>query len=115
MRPISCLPVARLDDLVDVLVAAFDRDPQEAAVVGAQGGSVGRPDPEPAVGAPPQGRDLVVRQAEGVARAEVLVVVVDGVFVKAAEGADPDVAVGVFRESVHPLVGTSHVRFPLHR
>ena len=98
-------PVAGLDNLVDVQSAAFDRDALEAALVGAQRDAVGRADPEPPVGTSVQGRDLVVRQAERVVRAEVLVVVVDGVFVEPAEGPDPDVAVGVLRESVHPLVG----------
>ena len=99
------LSVAGLDDFVDVRAAPLDRDALESAIVGAQRDSVGRADPKPPVGAFPQGRDLVVRQAEGVVRAEILVIIVAGVFVEPAEGADPDVAVGVLREGVHLLVG----------
>ena len=48
---------------------------------------------------------LVVRKAQRIVRAEVLVILVDAVSVEPAGGGDPDMAVVILGEGVHPLVG----------
>ena len=97
--------VARLHDFGDVPGVAFHGDAPEAAFFRAQGDAVGRSDPELAGGVAVQGRHLVVWQAQRVVRAEILMILLDAVFIESAESADPDMAVGILREGVHPLVG----------
>ena len=105
-RPVEeQLPVARLQDFIDARRLAVYRNAEELPVVRMEGDSVRGADPELAGSAAAQGGDVVVREAKRVVRAEILVVVLDGIFVEPAESADPDVSVGIFGEGLYPLVG----------
>ena len=97
--------VGSLPETVDVPAVAQDGNPAETAFVRADGDAVRGSDPEPALLAVEDGIDLVVRQAQRIVGAEILMVVVDGILVQAAGGGDPDVAVAVLGKGVHPLVG----------
>ena len=97
--------VGGLPEAVGVAAVAQDGNPAETAFVRADGDAVRGSDPKPALLAVEDGIDLVVRQAQRIVGAEILMVVVDGIFVQAAGGGDPDVAVAVLGKSVHPLVG----------
>ena len=99
------LAVACFYDFGDVLGVPVHGDALETAFVRAQGDAVGRADPKLAGCVTIQCGNLIVRQAERIVRAEILVIILNAVFIEPAEGPDPDMAVGVFRKSVYPLVG----------
>ena len=98
-------PVVGVPETVDVQTVAQDGDAAESAFLRLVGDAVRRSGPKPAFLAVENHVYLVVGQAEGVVGAEVLVVFVNAVFVQAPGRGDPDVAVAVLGEGVHPLVG----------
>ena len=97
--------VRGFDDPAEIAVVSRNCDTLECACFRTESDSVHGSHPKPAVPGAINVVDLVVRQAEGVICTEVLVVFVDVVFVESAESTDPDMAVGVFGEGVHFLVG----------
>ena len=88
-----------------VPVAAQAGNPPEISGLCAVSHAVGRGGPEDPVAVAPDVVDLIVRKAQGVVRAEILVILVDVIFVEATESGYPYMAVGILRESVHSLVG----------
>ena len=98
-------PVARLQQLQAVSVGQVGGDVPEGVLVRVDGQAVDAGDPEPSARVAQQGPDLVVLRAQRVVRAVVLLEFVGVILVQPAEGAYPDVALRVFGEGVHLLVG----------
>ena len=97
--------LAGLHHRSDILVVIQDGNPLEASLRGPDRDAVDSGCPEPSVTALEDGIYLIVRQSCCVVGTEVLVIVVDAVFVEAAEGGDPYLAVRILGESIDTLVG----------
>ena len=98
-------PVRRLEDAAEIGIFSRVAHATESPGFRPVGDAVEGRRPQSAVTAAEHVVDLVVRQACHVVGAEILMVFVDVVFVQSAGRGDPDMAVGILRETVHFLVG----------